>query len=104
MENRVRFTYVRDKNRRPVGCVAFTLDRETNVVSWATSTHNPADTFDKKVGRKIATLRLANPNQFLFNKETYSNNIITALLEQIANNKNEPNRLRRQANRFRLWF
>ncbi len=56
--SRIKYLRVR-KNENPVGCIAFTKDRETGVVNYAVSAVNPHDTFVRSFARKIAIGRLA---------------------------------------------
>ena len=63
-EGKIYITYVRDKNKFPVACIA---SKATSVskepgemirVEYAISSYNPVDPFNKKLGRKIAEDRL----------------------------------------------
>lgn len=50
--------YLRDKNKRPVACVASNLNPTEETVEFAVSTHNPIDPFKRSIGRELAIGRL----------------------------------------------
>jgi hypothetical protein len=54
--NLVRFTFVRDENNLPVGCIAYRL--HDGRFEYEVSIHNPKDNFDRKMARKVAEGRL----------------------------------------------
>ena len=57
--NNVRFTYLRDKNNTAFGCLAVTLDRVKNTISYGLSVcHSKEDTYDRHYGRAKAQGRL----------------------------------------------
>lgn len=57
--NNVRFTYLRDKNNTAFGCVAVSLDRVKNTISYGLSVcHSTADDYDRHYGRAKAEGRL----------------------------------------------
>ena len=70
-ENKVYFTYVRNKHNFPVACVAsrkrlvFGQESMKSIeglvfkVEYAVSSYNPIDPFNKKLAREIAEKRLA---------------------------------------------
>jgi hypothetical protein len=66
--NNVRFTYLRDKNNVAFGCVAVSLDRVKNTISYGLSVcHSKEDTYDRHYGRGKAQGRLnQEPNVIKF--------------------------------------
>ena len=52
----IRFIYLRDSNRRPVGCIATRRDGDN--LLYQLSIANPKDQFNKSLARYIATERL----------------------------------------------
>ncbi len=57
--NNVRFTYLRDKNNVAFGCLAVSLDRVKNTISYGLSVcHSKADVYDRHYGRAKAQGRL----------------------------------------------
>ena len=56
MKNSVKYIYVRDEKKNPVGCVAYQVHNDHFYYGW--SVHNPADRFDRKLARTIAVGRL----------------------------------------------
>jgi hypothetical protein len=57
-EPTVKVFSLRNENRFPVACVAYTQTEDEAI--FAVSTHNPKDCFNKKLGRHIAVSRLTN--------------------------------------------
>lgn len=53
----VRFMYLRDKTRRPVGCLAIKKVAD-GVIHYQVSVCNSKDHFDRKEARYVAVLRL----------------------------------------------
>jgi len=58
MNNKIRFTYLRDHNEHPIACVAVMFEPNTKQLIYGISTLNPSDTFNKKVARDLAVGRL----------------------------------------------
>lgn len=61
----VKFFYIRDKKRNPIGCVAFEVSRRSNSdekhIVFAMSFHNPEDQWQRSTARQIAQERLSSP-------------------------------------------
>ncbi len=66
--NNVRFTYLRDKNNVAFGCLAVSLDRDSNTISYGLSVcHSTDDVYDRHYGRSKAEGRLnAEPELIKF--------------------------------------
>jgi len=66
--NNVKFTYLRDKNNVAFGCLAVSLDRVKNTISYGLSVcHSKEDTYDRHFGRSKAQGRLnQEPNVIKF--------------------------------------
>lgn len=58
----VRFFYIRDFDRNRHVCVARSVDLDKKLVTFAYSMSAPEDTFNKKLGRQMASERLMDPN------------------------------------------
>lgn len=68
MKNVTRFTFVRNNDGRPVGCIAYRMDGESGTLNYEVSTHNPKDEYDRATARFVAEGRLnKHPRQVLFN-------------------------------------
>ncbi|HVI40068.1 MAG TPA: hypothetical protein VM577_05360 [Anaerovoracaceae bacterium] len=68
MKNVTRFTFVRNSNGRPVGCIAYRMDGESGTLNYEVSTHNPKDEYDRATARFVAEGRLnKHPRQVRFN-------------------------------------
>jgi hypothetical protein len=57
MDN-VRFLYLRNVRGNAFACLAVSLDRKNNSISYGLSTCNPHDKFDKSLAKRIASSRL----------------------------------------------
>lgn len=52
--NNIRITFLRDDRYQPVGCIAINIDTGSADVLYGVSVKNPADRFDRKMGRRYA--------------------------------------------------
>lgn len=43
----IKLIYIRDKNKKPIGCIVSEYDTKTNYVSYGLSVRHPLDSFDK---------------------------------------------------------
>lgn len=67
----IRFVYLRDKRDQPISCIAVSYDKEDKKISFAISTLNPKDKFNKKLGREVAEGRLIKtPYTIVLTKES----------------------------------
>lgn len=104
MQNKTRLMYLNVAGRR-VGCVAMTVDRSRNVVSYRTSVAHKKDAFSKEIGRAIALGRLAAEPSFSEVKvpeNATSHQISTAVMEALAVSDDTPQRARKAAETWLL--
>lgn len=79
MEEKVNYRYVRNKNGLPVGCVAYSYNRDTRTVQYGVSVWSGKDLFDRSLAREVAygrmvkrpsTYTLKNASKYLGDSET----------------------------------
>lgn len=102
MSNRIMF--LRDQKFQPVGCLAISHDRGTNIVKFQLSVLNPADRFRRDVARQIAIGRLIEKPiviPLLGEREPSRTDITFSVMDCICNSKFVPGRARKMA---RLWL
>jgi hypothetical protein len=102
--NKVRFMFLRDEKKQPIGCLAIQINEPNIYYAW--SVVNPLDKFDRARARNIATIRLG-----LFAKCYGISNFITpdvsmhdvsrAVMQDLVLNKSTPTRARKAAE---LWL
>lgn len=99
----VRFMYVRDEKKCPVGCLAYRIEKDSTTgevnVTYGLSTHNPVDTFDRSRARLIAEGRL-NQHGAVFHyqgDDSKSNEVVSEVLRALRNDKTIPMRFRKAA-------
>lgn len=105
MATNVRYTYVRNRQGMPVGCLAFQFDRTTGLVQYGWSAQNPIDEWDRKDARLYAVERLAHrPENFKLTPEVSLRDVLINLRSVVRKNETIPNRLRRPLNQeFRSY-
>lgn len=59
----MKFFYLRDESRNPIGLVA--SHKVGEWIEFAISTWNPKDKFDKKIAKEVAVGRLKNNDSYL---------------------------------------
>src|ERR1017187_7043726 len=94
--NKVRFFYLRDKNKFPVACVASTTftTASGSYVAFAVSTHNPHDRYCRDCGKQLAKARLIDQECMLTEAGPGAH---TRISQRIADNKCQPIRTREAA-------
>lgn len=99
MNKNMRVMYLRDKNYRPVGCVAMHLHSKRRTVRFQVSTWNPVDEFDRALARQLALGRMVDsPNVVKSDKEFGDMFAVTMeVMTSIANGKQYPSRARKAA-------
>lgn len=99
MSNNIRFMYVRNLTKTPVGCIAYcvTRDGESSTVDFVVSFCNARDHFDSRLAREIARARFENPRsdpdakpaskkyQFTVDSKMKFSDIVSRLLVQTNN-------------------
>jgi hypothetical protein len=101
-----RIFYMRDKVKRPFGCVAIALDEKSKRVAYQLTTINPADTykdgsFDRKVARLMTMGRLVeSPIELVIPKHFSAHDITAAVMSDICSTKNAPSRSKKAAKRW----
>lgn len=91
----VRFLYVRDENRFPLGCFAYQANSITKngVVTnkrllYGYSVYNPQDIFNKRIARLVAEYRLSlDPHAVYGSSQTRTNDLVLDMLK--TTNKSE---------------
>lgn len=103
-----RIIFLRDQNKKPVGCLAFKTSMDNNYsmsISYQVTTLNPLDNFDKKMARQLTIGRLMDePYEMVssdFNEKYCIHAITAAIMKHISENGRIPRRSRQAAN---LWL
>ena len=93
-----KIIYIRNSNRTPVGCIAYKRDRDKNTILLGFSFCHSRDSFDKRIGRLIATQRLQKKpytlNYVIFNEydsQIHTNDLLSIALTRAANEGVIPN-------------
>jgi len=60
MQSNKRIMYLRDKNKKPIACLAIAIERSMSIIGWQISTLNPEDNLVKSMGRELAIGRLVS--------------------------------------------
>lgn len=102
MKKNTRIMYLRDKNRRPIGCVAMHLHSKRRTVRFQVSTWNPVEDFDKAFGRQLALGRMVDTPSIVRSSEGFNDmyQVTLNVMQSIANGKDYPSRARRAAQRW----
>jgi len=96
--NHVRIKYVRDMNRNPVGCIAYTV--VNNRISIGVASCNPCDPFKKEISRSLAIGRLvASPEMGDAPTERSVRALTRTVLEMARNSENASSRVVKLASR-----
>ena len=98
-KSKVNYLYLRNSDRVPVGCVAYTFLYKTDKhnqkdpvsITYGFSVHNKNDIYDKRVARTVAEYRLYNKpeatgSSFTICKES----LLSGMMEQISNTEFMP--------------
>lgn len=101
-----RFTFIRDSKKRPVGCVAYRVEPDitsgTDTLEFEVSTHNPADPFDRSLGRFVAEGRMKkHPKRLCVAHDV---NCIDEILLYLLGDPSVPQRLKRAIKRCGLNY
>lgn len=87
-ENRVRFMFLRNESKQPVGCLAITVNEVTNQVSFGMSVLNPKDEFDRAMAREIAEGRLKkSPHMVAATAVKSMHDVSFAVMKELKNDK-----------------
>lgn len=95
----VRVFYIRDSNKFPVACVAYT-QVTADEVAYGLSIHNPKDSFNKVLGRSIAIGRLEKSKEDEYIglvKESDKHLIEASILSNIETKESIPVKIRKEA-------
>jgi hypothetical protein len=98
MKNSVKYVYVRDEKKNPVGCVAYQVHDGHFYYGW--SVHNPADQFDRKLARTIAEGRLQKrleSNLPTIKSDCKTGTLLLTIMLELAANSTLPVRFRQLA-------
>lgn len=91
LDKNVRFMFLRSVGKKsvkgtPIGCLLMHRNKETGEVSYSTAVTAPADSFDKKLGLKIALGRLLKkPNKLVSSGKTF-HEITTDVMNHLEQN------------------
>lgn len=100
----MRIMFLRDKNRQPVGCLAFVIDADNHIV-YGMSVLNPKDKFNRTIARDVAMLRMNmfERSRFIpFHAAPYTmHEVSEALMQDLLINPRAPTRARKAA---QLWL
>jgi hypothetical protein len=109
--NKVRFMYTRDYNWAPNGCLAISVNRDTNQALYGLSVRHPKDAvdakqrsikFDRKLAQSSALSRLeSEPRVVDLPPEASQHDISTAVLQDLISDKKSPSRAMRFA---KMWL
>lgn len=102
MKKNTRVMYLRDKNRRPIGCVAMHLHSKRRTARFQVSTWNPVDEFDRAFARQLALGRMVDSPDRLRSDSEFKDmfELTVSVMKRIANAKSYPSRARRAAQRW----
>lgn len=93
----VRNMYLRTA-KRPVGCLAISVDWDAGEAHYQFSVQNPKDKFDAVIGKEIATGRLAkSPRIITVSTESNCHEITKAVMMDLLANPQTPKRAVRAA-------
>lgn len=98
MKNTTRFTFVRNRDGRPVGCIAYRLDREQGNLNYEVSTHNPQDEYNRATARFVAEGRLnKHPRTVSFNprQPPKLDTLLESAVGDLIFSETVPNRLKK---------
>lgn len=98
-----RLTYIRDKNKVPVACLAYShhMEASGSVLRFGLSVHNPSDRFNREVAADLAIGRFVrSPIIIKFDANTTLKNMLHDLMVGLINDKNSPNRLKKAAKNY----
>ena len=105
-KDKVKVFFLRNKYRFPVACVALT-EVEEGEVSFAVSTYNPRDPFNKSLAKHVALNRLTYGGEFtgvVPAGDDIKSNVLSYIIEAVSQSQLEyafPQRAREAA---QLWF
>lgn len=105
MEHRIQ--YLKDENGHYVGCIAIqehpeNHDEDRYLVEYRVSALNPADKFDKDVGRQLAIGRMVEaPYCVYVARQPSMHGVSIVIMRDIARDSTLPSRVRRAA---KFWL
>ena len=102
MNKNTSVMFLRDENRKPVGCVAMQLSRNGKSIRYQFSTWNPVDKFDRALARQLALGRLLDkPLTLKATSPLKGRHAATALvMTQLVNDQSVPTRSKEAALRW----
>jgi hypothetical protein len=88
----IKYLYLRDANGKNHGVVAYdVVGRSVGSVTYGLSTCNAIDSFDKEIGKALATKRLGeSPNLLGVARNSCNVDIVSALLKKISRSEMFP--------------
>jgi hypothetical protein len=95
--------FLRDKQYKPVGCIAINVDRKNRQLNYHYSVLNPMDSFDRKEARVLALGRMMDAPVFIplpRGKELTMHSISHAVMSHLAKS-NAPSRAVKAA---KMWL
>lgn len=96
-----RIMFLRDSNNQPVGCLAISIAKSGEVISYGLSVLHPTDKFNRCVARQLAIGRLVEfPTKIQGIKNAKIHTISTLVMSHIASS-NAPTRAVKSA---RSWI
>lgn len=102
MKKNTRVMYLRDKNRRPIGCVAMHLHSKRRTARFQVSTWNPVDEFDRALARQLALGRMVDSPSVVRSSNGFEDmfQVTLDVMQKIVSDKAYPSRARRAAQRW----
>jgi hypothetical protein len=98
----IKFMYLRDIYKRPVGCVAIKVNDHLSCLKYQVSALHPYDAFNREVARSLTVGRLMyNPIYITCAPHSNAHTIITAVMEDIVKTRIMPTRVIKAA---KLWL
>lgn len=82
-EREPKLMYIRDEGYNPVGCIAYSADKDQGIIRYGYAIKHPQDKCDKKMARFIAKQRLLNKPRFAV---AVAPTTINKLLQQVCLN------------------
>jgi len=97
----IRYFYVRNNDKHPIGCLAMEANSNGRTVSYALSTANPKDDFNKARARSIASARLCDPWQVEVSNKSF-HTIMRTIMSDLSSFDNSivPTRIKRAAQKW----
>jgi len=98
--NVIRYMYIRDSKRNPIGCLSIKIDRNKNRLQYGLSMRNPVDAvdrngksvrFDRVLAQKLAADNLLTRAKSLFiSADANMHDATTAIMRDLLAHKSAP--------------